>query len=81
MKKNKSLFDVIVGKVQSKVVKQPPKKGPCVQNEDAVIGLWMSEDGSQIKENRLAKRVPRMDTGILKNRIAVKLAKLDNSSS
>ncbi len=79
---NESIIDDIVGKVQSKLVKEQPKKTTFVPDEDAVIEhIWMSEDHSQIKENTVTKRDPRVDTGILKDRIAEKIAKLNSNSA
>lgn len=79
MKKKKSLFDDIVGVVQSKIVKQAPKKAPSLEEEGEVDYLWMTEDHSEIKEKPVVKKDPRIDTGILKDRIKEKLAKLNTS--
>lgn len=83
MKANKSLFDDLVGKVQSSFVKQKPKKTPSVENEGEgeVDHLWMTEDHSQIRENPVVERDPRIDTGILKYRIKEKHAKLNANPS
>lgn len=79
MKASKSLFDAIVGKVQSKLVKQQPKKAPSVETQGEVDCLWMTEDDSQIRENPVVKKDPRIDTGILKDQIKEKLAKLNTN--
>ncbi len=80
MKKKKSLFDDLVGMVQSNFVKQPPKKAPSLEEEGEVDYLWMTEDHSQINEKPVVKRDPRIETGILKDRIKQKLAKQDSHS-
>jgi len=81
MAAKKSFFDDIVGKVQSQLGKKPTNKTPTpsVEVEGEVDHLWMSEDRSQIRENPVTKRDPRIDTGILKDRTKEKLAKLDNN--
>ncbi len=72
----KSLFDDIVGMVKSKFV-----KAPSLETEGEVDNLWISEDRLQIKEKSVVKRNPRIETSILKERIQVKLTKLDSNSS
>lgn len=81
MKASKSLFDDIAGKVQSKLFKQLPKKAPSVETEGEVDYIWATEGPSQIRENPVTKKDPRIDTGILKDRIKEKLAKLNTNSA
>ena len=76
---NKSHLDDIIGRVQSKILKEQPKKVPSVEGGDTDIDhLWMKEDHTQIKKKSVAKKDPRIDTGILRDRIAKKIAKMNN---
>jgi len=77
----KSLFDNIVGTVKSKIKKEPPKKESSVQVEDEVDHLWMTQDNSQIIKKPATKKDPRIDTGILKDRIREKIGKIKSDSS
>ena len=74
----KSLLDDIIGKVQSKFVKQPSKKAVSLE-EGEVDYLWMTEDHSQMNEKPVVKREPRIATEILKDRIKEKLAKQNSN--
>ncbi len=72
----KSLFDNIIGKVQSQL-----KKESSVQVEDEVDHLWMTQDNSQIIKKPATKKDPRIDTGILKDRIREKIGKIKSDPS
>ncbi len=76
---NKSHLDDIIGRVQSKILQEQPKKVPYVESGDSDIDhLAMKEDHTQIKKKSVAKKDPRIDTGILRDRIAKKIAKMNN---
>jgi len=78
--KKKSLFNDVVGKIQSNFVKQQPaKKAPSVEGEAEVDHLWMAQDNSQIIKKPVTKKDPRIDTGILQDRIKEKLTKLGSN--
>jgi len=79
----KSLFDNIVGTVKSKIKKEPPKKESSVQVEveDEVDHLWMTQDNSQIINKPATKKDPRIETGILKDRIREKIGKIKSDPS
>ncbi len=72
----KSLFDNIVGKVQSQL-----KKESSVQDESEVDHLRMTQDNSQIIKKPATKKDPRIDTGILKDRIREKIGKIKSDPS
>ncbi len=75
----KSFLDKITGKKAAEaVVPQPIEAEP--ENQEAagdVDHLWMKED-IDAKKPTLEKD-PRIETGILRNRIADKIAKMNNS--
>jgi|GEM_PF-2654456 len=64
-------------KVMSKdsAVEEPSAEEVAVADGD-VDHLWMTED--QEAEKPKLEKDPRIDTGILRNRIADKIAKMDN---
>ncbi len=75
----KSFLDKITGKKAPEVVLPQPIKAESDIQEvtDEIDHLWMKED-LDAKKPTLEKD-PRIDTGILRNRIADKLAKINNS--
>lgn len=71
----KSLLDGVLGKKQANTVE------PAAENNEEVIDyLWMTEDDKKNKKKKklAAKKDPRIDTAILRNRIADKVAKMNN---
>ena len=81
----KSLFDGILGK------KLPESAEPVQQaesessaepenNGDEIEHLFITEDNKKNKKmkKKTVQKDPRIDTGILRNRIANKIAKMDN---
>ena len=83
MKKSNSLFNDLVGKVQSKIINKQPKNLPLPEcdSEGEVDYLWISEEDSQAMEKPVQKKDPRIDTGILKARIKEKVEKLSATHS
>lgn len=76
---NKSYLDGMIAKVQSKFLKEQPKKVASVKGRDkAIERLWMNEDHADIEEKPVDKKDSRIDTGILRDRIAEKIAKMSN---
>lgn len=72
----KSLLGNIFGKKRTKSVKT---KTSSTSPDDAVIEhLWMTEDHDKNIKKPVAKKDPRIDTGILRDRIADKIAKMNN---
>lgn len=76
----KSLFDGILGKKQPKVA-EPAVDSKNQEDEEAIKHLYITEDD---KKNRKYKKKaiqsdPKIDTGILRNRIAEKIAKMNNN--
>ncbi len=72
-----SLLDKIIGKSSNAV---PENTIPAEPNNQAVVDevdhLWMKEDIDAKKP--ALKNDPRVDTGILRNRIAEKISKMNN---
>ena len=71
----KSLLDNIFGKKQTKSVKS---KTSSESHDDAVEYLWMTEDHDKNIKKPVVKKDARIDTGILRDRIADKIAKMNN---
>jgi hypothetical protein len=75
-----SFLDKITGKKDSEIdgIKSAPESASEAQSvaEGEVDHLWMKED-LDAKKPKLEKD-PRIDTGILRNRIADKIAKMNN---
>lgn len=72
----KSLFDGVLGKKQANIA------APAAQNNEEFIDyVWMTEDDKKNKKKKklAAKKDPRIDTAILRNRIADKIAKMNNN--
>lgn len=71
----KSLFDGILGKKQANTVERNAEK-----NEKVIDYVWMTEDDKKNKNKKklATKKDPRIDTAILRNRIADKIAKINN---
>lgn len=71
----KSLFDGILGKKQANTVERTAEK-----NEKVIDYVWMTEDDKKNKNKKklATKKDPRIDTAILRNRIADKIAKINN---
>lgn len=76
-----SIFDAFTEIVKAKLFKQPHKNTPSMDTEGEVDHLWMSQERLESKEKPVLKRNPRIDTGILKERIQIKMTKLDSNSS
>ncbi|QMU60575.1 MAG: hypothetical protein GKR92_02235 [Gammaproteobacteria bacterium] len=75
----KSFFDKIVGKSAPEAIAAavPAESGiDSRELEGEVDHLWMKEDIDAKKPS--LKKDPRVDTGILRNRIADKIAKMNN---
>ena len=81
----KSLFDGLLGK------KQPKSAEPLQQAEsendvgsensgEEIEHLFITEDNKKNKKlkKKMIQKDPRIDTGILRNRIANKIAKMNN---
>ena len=75
----KSFLDKITGKKTPEAVAPQPAKASSEnqQIEGEVDHLWIKED-IDAKKPRLEKD-PRVDTGILRSRIADKIAKMNNN--
>jgi len=75
----KSFLDKITGKKEPEAVVPQPIEAESENQEVAgeVDHLWMKED-IDVKKPTLEKD-SRIDTGILRNRIADKIAKMNNS--
>ena len=74
----KSLLDGVLGKKQPKAVESVES----VESDDTVIDhIWMTEDVKKNKKRKklVAKKDPKIDTGILRNRIADKISKMNNN--
>ena len=71
----KSLLDNIFGKKQTKSVKT---KTSSASPDDSVEYLWMTEDHDKNIKKPVVKKDPRIDTGILRDRIADKIGKMNN---
>ena len=72
----KSLFDGFLNKKQAKIV------APAAENNEEVIDyVWMTDDDKKNKKKKklVAKKDPRIDTAILRDRIADKIAKMNNN--
>lgn len=72
----KSLLGNIFGEKQTKSVKS---KVSSPSPDDSVIEhLWMTEDHDKNIKKSAVKKDSRIDTGILRDRIANKIAKMNN---
>ena len=71
-----SLLDNLFGKKQTKSVKSKIKS-PSPDNS-MIEHLWMTEDRDKNKKKSAVKKDPRIDTGILRDRIAKKITKMNN---
>jgi len=75
----KSILEKFTSKIASQEKKVPSEGSSAkdsVITEGEVDHLWMTED-SDAEKPKLEKD-PRIDTGILRNRIADKIAKMNN---
>lgn len=72
----KSLFDSVLDNKLLKTIKSVPEE----TDDSDIDHLRMAEDekNNKNKKKLAAKKDPRIDTGILRNRIADKIAKLTN---
>lgn len=78
----KSFLDKITGKKSPKAEEVASVEAESAPEDQGVAGgevdhLWMKED-IDAKKPQLVKD-PRIDTGILRNRIADKISKMDNN--
>ena len=76
---NQSFLDKITGKIAPQKVANVNDSSDAEGQDlvDEVDHLWMKEDIDAKKPK--AVRNPKVDTGILKNRIAEKIAKMNNN--
>ncbi len=72
----KSLFDGVLGKKLLKTIKSVPGKSDDTDIDH--LRMVEVEKDNKNKKKLAAKKDPRIDTGILRNRIADKIAKLTN---
>jgi len=81
MTKN-TLFKYFVRKGHS--TSEASKSSVPKNNKNAVIDQWMFENskiGEDTQEEAVFKKNPRIETGILKNRIAEKIRKIEITSN
>ncbi len=76
----KSLFGGILGKKQSKPVVEA-EQVDAEANEESIEHLYITEDDKKNKKykKKIVTKDPKIDTAILRNRIADKIAKMDNN--
>lgn len=73
----KLIFDNILGKKKSEVEVAEPSQAESTDGDGVVEHLWMTQN-DQKKAKKAVKSEPKVDTAIMRNRIAEKIAKLNN---
>ena len=74
----KSLLDNIFSKKQTKPEKSKASSATQADDDAVIDHLWMTEDHDKNKKKPVVKKDPRIDTGILRDRIANKISKMNN---